>query len=80
VLVGLIPMLAYLFDWGAEGNSRFMVACVLTSLGFALVGWLKAYINHTSRLRSVLETLFLGGSAAAVSYFVGDVLARIITG
>ena len=80
ILIGLIPLLAYVFNFGGdmERSRLFLISCILTSIGFILVGWLKSYVTQTSRLRGILETLFLGGCAAAVSYFVGDILEKII--
>lgn len=82
LLVGLIPLLAYVF--GSFGNwadaQLFLVSCVLTSVGFLIIGWFKARVTQTSQLKGMLETLALGGSAALVSYFVGDILEKIVAG
>ena len=53
---------------------------LLTFTGFAIIGYLKAYINGSRKLRAVAETLVLGGLAAAVSYFVGNLLEQLIAG
>lgn len=81
VLVGLIPLTAYLFAWGGEmeADRLFLISCILTSLGFAAIGILKAFVTHTSIIRGMLETLLLGGIAAGVSYFVGDILEKLIS-
>ncbi len=77
LVVGIIPLLAYLFQGDSQDmNQLFFVSCLTTSVAFILVGWLKAYVTQTSRWRAVAETLFLGASAAAVAYFVGDILER----
>lgn len=73
--IGLIPLLVYVADYIRPLHTNlFLIASVLTALGFTLIGWLKTYVNQTSAWRGVLETLLLGGIAAAVSYFVGDLL------
>lgn len=73
--IGLIPLLIYVLDYLKPINTNlFFVASVLTASGFTLIGWLKAYVNQTSAWRGVLETLLLGGIAASVAYFVGDLL------
>lgn len=81
VLVGLIPLLAYVFNpvLAFTPSELFMASCLMTSLGFIIIGWLMAHVNHRSVLRCVLETLALGGSAAVVSYFVGDILEKMLT-
>jgi len=80
VIIGLIPLFAYLFEWGAHMNGwgLFTLSSILTSLGFIFIGWLKSYVTRTSHWRSILETLALGSAAAIVAYFVGDILEKIV--
>jgi VIT1/CCC1 family predicted Fe2+/Mn2+ transporter len=35
-------------------------------------------VTQTSKTKGILETLLLGALAAAVSYFVGDILEQLI--
>ncbi len=80
IVVGLIPLLAYLFTDEVEVNNQlFWLSSGMTSVAFGLVGWLKAYVTQTNRFRAIVETLFLGASAAAVAYFVGDWLEKLIS-
>ncbi len=75
VSVGLIPLLVYLWDFFFPTDKNiFFWTCVLTGFAFLVVGWLKSYVNQTSALRSISETVSLGALAATVAYFVGDIL------
>lgn len=77
-LMGIIPLLAYLYNWfTGRGEDLFLYASVLTSISFVAIGWLKSNVNETPRLKSIAETLLLGGVAAILAYFVGNVLERI---
>jgi len=80
IIVGLVPLLAYVWDYSNEESSTnlFQISIVLTSLAFIGIGWLKSYVAQTSRFRSIFETLFLGAAAATLSYFVGSVLEQMI--
>ena len=80
ILVGLIPLVLYVWDYifGFEGN-LFLSTCLLTSLGFIVIGFLKTYVNETSKIKGILETLVLGAIAAGVAFYVGDVLESIVT-
>jgi VIT1/CCC1 family predicted Fe2+/Mn2+ transporter len=80
ILVGLIPLVLYVWDYmfTFEGN-LFVSTCLLTSLGFLVVGLLKSYVTETSKIKGIFETLILGAIAAAVAYYVGDILESIIT-
>lgn len=76
-LFGLIPLLVYVMDYlSTVETNLFVMSSVLTGLTFCIIGYLKAVVSQTSVFRSVLETLFLGGSAAVLAYFVGDVLEK----
>jgi VIT1/CCC1 family predicted Fe2+/Mn2+ transporter len=80
IFVGLIPLLVYVWDYvGHFPGDLFTWSCVLTGLAFLIIGWLKSYVTQTSRLKGILETLALGFIAAAVAYFVGDILDKMIT-
>ena len=81
VLIGLIPLIAYVWDYSSDTNSEqlFKISIGLTSLAFIGIGWLKSYVAQTSRIRSIAETLFLGAAAAILSYFVGSLLETIIS-
>lgn len=79
LILGLIPLTVYVFDFinPIEGH-LFLIACLLTFLAFSLVGYLKSYVNQTSKIKGVLETLLLGAAAAGVAYFVGDFLEKLL--
>lgn len=81
VIIGIIPLTSYVFaPENTDSNQLFFLSCVLASIGFMFIGWLKAKVTDTSIVKAVLETLILGGSAAFVSYFVGDILEKLIAG
>ncbi len=81
ILIGLVPLIIYVVDYISPlQKNLFLIASILTALGFIIIGWLKTYVNQTPILKGILETLFLGGIAAVVAYFVGDFLERLIVG
>lgn len=81
LIIGFIPILTYILDFWIKQSPEtlFSVAIILTAIAFSFVGFLKSFVTGTSKMKGVVETLLLGGFAAAISYFVGDVLARIIS-
>ncbi|MFT5747659.1 MAG: VIT1/CCC1 family predicted Fe2+/Mn2+ transporter [Saprospiraceae bacterium] len=79
LIVGFIPLTIYVWDYLFTFNGdTFWTTCLLTSLGFIMVGWLKSVATQTSRRKEILETLTLGIVAAGVAYFVGDILEKLI--
>lgn len=82
IAVGFIPILPYVLDalcglkWGL--TDLFLLSIVITAITFVFVGWLKASVTKTSRLRAAAETLALGGVAAGLSYLLGDLLGQAL--
>jgi len=78
LLIGLIPIMVYVFDYLNPGNAPlFVISSGMTAVAFLLIGWLKTFVTRTSPAKGMFETLFLGGTAAAVSYWVGDWLEQL---
>jgi VIT1/CCC1 family predicted Fe2+/Mn2+ transporter len=74
--IGSIPLLSYVFQglFDIPVEKLFFISCVFTGIALTIVGILKSKVNERSLLRGIAETVLLGGIAAALSYFVGDVL------
>jgi VIT1/CCC1 family predicted Fe2+/Mn2+ transporter len=79
ILIGLVPLGIYVVDMlHPIGEHLFAISCLLTSLGFIAIGWLKAYVNRTQYLKGILETVVLGSLAALLAFFVGDILEKLL--
>lgn len=80
IAVGLIPLLVYVVDLFLSDTKLplFLISSVLTFCAFIFIGYLKAHLNHLSKIKGVAETLFLGGIAALVSYMAGTILENLI--
>ncbi len=77
LLFGFIPLLIYVVDYFSPLEANlFMISSILTAVAFLTIGYLKSVINQTHKVRSVVETVLLGGAAAVLAYFVGDVLEK----
>lgn len=80
ILMGFIPLIVYVIDYlGTLEAQLFAVSSILTAFTFVGIGYLKGLVTNTAKLRSILETLILGGAAATLAYFVGDFLERLIS-
>lgn len=79
LIMGIIPLLVYVIDYTVGfGADMFLYSSVMTFVVFALIGFAKSYVTHTNKIRGVLETLFLGGSAAVLAYFIGGFLEKML--
>ncbi|WP_161890029.1 VIT1/CCC1 transporter family protein [Pontibacter russatus] len=77
LIIGSIPLLTYLFGEVEEG-SLFLYSSILTGIALAIIGVLKSRVTEQNMVRGVAETVFLGGVAALLAYFVGDILEKIL--
>ena len=79
IIVGSVPLLSYVFvDSGpAIQNDLFFYSCILTAVALAIVGSFKSFVTEKNMIIGILETLFLGGLAALLAYFVGDILEKL---
>jgi len=80
LMLGFIPLLIYVIDYlNPLQSNLFFISLVLTGSCFVGIGFLKSVVTGTKKIKSVLETLLLGGAAATLSYYVGHFLERLIT-
>ncbi len=81
ILVGSIPLLSYIFassEMTMQGPTLFIYSSALTGIALIIVGSLKSIVTERNIMAGIAETLFLGGLAALLAYFVGDVLESIV--
>jgi vacuolar iron transporter family protein len=79
IIAGAIPLITYLLAYSlSPGIDPFVLSCIVTTLAFVLIGYIKMYVTRIGLVRSVAETLILGIAAAAVAYFVGDFLEGLL--
>lgn len=69
LVFGFIPILPYLIF---QGQNMFGVATAATGLALLILGALRSRVSTLAPIRSVLETLLVGGTASTVAYLVGS--------
>ena len=81
LIIGIIPLLAYVFAYFIPffQQNTFQIAIVMTAVAMAAIGFIKHHVTKASIWKSVLETLFIGGSAAFIAYYIGFFLRWIVT-
>jgi VIT1/CCC1 family predicted Fe2+/Mn2+ transporter len=79
VTVGFLPLLVFVYDLAAPGEveNAFRLSALMTGVAFFVVGALKSRFVDQSWWRSALETLAVGGVAAALAYAVGSLLQGV---
>lgn len=77
MLAGLLPLLPYLLP-GLPQSLVFPLSATATAVAFLAVGILKGWVLRHPPWRSGLETLLVGGAAAALAYAVGILLRNLV--
>ncbi len=80
VVVGSVPLFSYIISalFGVWQGNEFLFSIIFTSVAFLMIGQVRAKITKTSRIKSIIETLFVGGVAATVAYVVGSILDKVV--
>ena len=76
LLVGLVPLAPFIVPGIAPGR-MFTVSALATALAFVAVGIGKGMVLRRPLARSGIETLLIGGGAAALAYLVGSWLRAL---
>ncbi|XP_061339916.1 vacuolar iron transporter homolog 2.1-like [Gastrolobium bilobum] len=79
MVFGSIPLLSFiiLIPFTDSDSVKFVSACLVSTLGLALLGVAKARISGQNMMFSVAITVFSGAIAAAAAYLVGWSLKHI---
>jgi vacuolar iron transporter family protein len=80
LFVGTIPLLPFFIGWfaGAWTRGIYTWSTMLTGAAFFLVGAAKSRFVMQSWHSSGLETLIVGGIAAALAYVMGALLGNMV--
>ncbi len=73
ILGGLIPLLPYFFL--ADPRIGLPISVVVTLLALAVFGYIKGHFTGTGPVRSGLQTMFIGGLAAAAAFLIARAIA-----
>jgi VIT1/CCC1 family predicted Fe2+/Mn2+ transporter len=80
IAVGFLPLSVYVYDLVAPGEveDAFTWSAVMTAVAFAVVGGMKSLFVDQSWWRAALETVVVGGVAAALAYGTGAFLQGVV--
>jgi vacuolar iron transporter family protein len=80
VLVGFIPLLFFVLSFFNEGllGSAFLYSSILTGFAFLFIGGVKGVVTKKHKIRSALETLFVGAIASGIAFAIGHFLRSLV--
>ena len=78
--IGLIPLISYVLAMfiNIRESYLFPISIIATSVGLILIGYLKSCVTEKNPWMAILETVLLGGLAAFLAYFVGEILGKYL--
>ena len=74
VIAGTLPLVPYIFGLA----NSFITAIVMTAIALFVVGSVRTFLTKQHWMIAGLEMLGVGAVAAAVAYFVGDLLEKLV--
>jgi VIT1/CCC1 family predicted Fe2+/Mn2+ transporter len=74
IVGGLVPLLPYMLV--ADNGFALQISVVITLIALALFGALKGRVVGTGWLRSAIQTMLIGGIAAAAAFLLARLLER----
>ncbi|MCI5051350.1 MAG: VIT1/CCC1 transporter family protein [Candidatus Pacebacteria bacterium] len=79
VLVGLLPILPFLFSifFDELQGIDIWLSMLCALCAFILIGYIGAQIARVSHIKNILRTVFVGTIAAGISFLVGYLLRGI---
>jgi VIT1/CCC1 family predicted Fe2+/Mn2+ transporter len=79
LVVGFLPLMAFIGEalWPGRIGDPFLWSSAMAGAAFFAVGVVKARVVDQPQLRGGLETLLVGGSAAAMAYVIGWLLRGV---
>lgn len=78
IAAGFMPLLFFALSYAFAITNTFILSVITTSVSLFIVGALRVRVTRRNLVRSGFEVLLLGGTAAAVAYFVGYLLKLLI--
>jgi len=74
LLGGLIPLLPYFLS--RDLHTAFIGSIVITHIALAAFGYVKGRFTGTTPIRSAIQTVLIGGIAAAAAFFIAKAISH----
>lgn len=79
LLAGFLPLLPFVWPWTLPAD-RFTLSALVAALVFFGIGMARGSLIGKRPMRSGIETLLMGGGAAALAYVIAAVLRGFVDG
>ena len=75
VVAGTIPLAPYVMPLSID--TSLMLSATVTGIALAIFGAIKGRYTGAAPIRAALQTLAIGGTAAAVAYWIGRIVSQL---
>jgi VIT1/CCC1 family predicted Fe2+/Mn2+ transporter len=83
LFIGFIPMLSFIVAAITKNPSfienQFRYSIILTGLALLIIGWFRGEVTQKHKIKSAIETLIIGGMAAALAFGVGRFISLLVS-
>lgn len=80
IVMGLVPLSAFIYGYMLQHSGDkdlFPYAYTLTAMGLFFIGYVRGQVTKKNPIASGLQTLFIGGMAAIISFTIARKFTRI---
>lgn len=75
IVFGAIPLIPYLF---MEWTMHRQLSLIMTGAALLLLGVVRRYVTRMHILKTIFQVFILGGVAAAVAYYTGELVMKFL--
>lgn len=81
VIIGFIPLFSFVIAPISPFFETYKIESTVTftALAFLIVGYIKGHVARRHKGRTMLETIAIGGVAAIIAYYAGNIVERIVS-
>ncbi|MDP2628862.1 MAG: VIT1/CCC1 transporter family protein [Nanoarchaeota archaeon] len=82
LVIGFIPLLSFVVAAITKNSSiirnQFTYSIILTAFSLLVIGWFRGEITQKHKLKSIFQTLIIGGVAALLAFGVGKFISTLV--
>lgn len=82
-IIGLIPLLSFVLAFLTNNSSlienQFLYSIILTGIALMIVGWFRGEVTGKHKIKTLIQTLAIGGVAALLAFVVGRLISTLVT-
>ncbi len=82
IIIGFIPLLSFVVAAITKNpylvERQFVYSVILTFVALGIIGWWRGKISEKSEVKSMIQTILIGGVAALIAFLVGHFIRTLV--